>query len=593
MQIRNPKRTRTRFRHQQRTTMSSSSSPPRIEELSISSPTPPDLSDVYPFNPSNRYIPPPMAPRTPSLFSSLPVLRDLYSTPTQIEQDSVVSRILPLLSSPLPRLKRQEHIEFLEGAFEEKLPDYMTVLDASRPWIVYWCITGLSLLGVDVSVYRERVISTFTPLQHPRGGFGGGHGQLAHLAPTYAAVLSLASVGASTLDMINRRTLLSWLHTLKSPNGSFSVCAGGETDVRGVYCALTIISLLRLPTDAGLLTNTSTYLSACQTYEGGFAATPNGNEAHGGYTFCALAALLILHPPDQLAATISLANLTRWLSARQYAPEGGLSGRTNKLVDGCYSTWIGACWPLVEACVASSGGGGDGGDGAADLCLWSREGLVRYVLAATQAPHGGLRDKPGKGPDFYHTAYILLGYSAAIHMHSYQDDGNGNGPKAAEADVDTLAERFGGTLKISTSPASTTTEEQEQKWKQDEQQEGEQQQEQEQTQEQQQKQQKQEQQDGQQQEQEPAQEQDVQQEQDGLPLLSAFNWKVGEVIDGLVADHKGWPDVRWDEDAPTWDLGLPGDRVRPCHLVFNIRTDFVDDVVRWGEKLVQGEGGGI
>lgn len=158
MQIRNPKRTRTRFRHQQRTTMSSSSSPPRIEELSISSPTPPDLSDVYPFNPSNRYIPPPMAPRTPSLFSSLPVLRDLYSTPTQIEQDSVVSRILPLLSSPLPRLKRQEHIEFLEGAFEEKLPDYMTVLDASRPWIVYWCITGLSLLGVDVSVYRERQV---------------------------------------------------------------------------------------------------------------------------------------------------------------------------------------------------------------------------------------------------------------------------------------------------------------------------------------------------------------------------------------------------------------------------------------------------
>lgn len=44
--------------------------------------------------------------------------------------------------------------------------------------------------------------------------------------------------------------------------------------------------------------------------------------------------------------------------------------------------------------------------------LWSREALVRYVLSACQAPHGGLRDKPGKGPDFYHSAYVLMGLSA-------------------------------------------------------------------------------------------------------------------------------------------------------------------------------------
>lgn len=32
----------------------------------------------------------------------------------------------------------------------------------------------------------------------------------------------------------------------------------------------------------------------CQTYEGGFSGTP-GMEAHGGYTFCGLAALTLLH----------------------------------------------------------------------------------------------------------------------------------------------------------------------------------------------------------------------------------------------------------------------------------------------------------
>jgi prenyltransferase beta subunit len=29
--------------------------------------------------------------------------------------------------------------------------------------------------------------------------------------------------------------------------------------------------------------------------------------------------------------------------------EGGFQGRTNKLVDGCYSFWVGALIPLIEA----------------------------------------------------------------------------------------------------------------------------------------------------------------------------------------------------------------------------------------------------
>lgn len=28
---------------------------------------------------------------------------------------------------------------------------------------------------------------------------------------------------------------------------------------------------------------------------------------------------------------------------------GGFKGRTNKLVDGCYSWWVGGCFPLVDA----------------------------------------------------------------------------------------------------------------------------------------------------------------------------------------------------------------------------------------------------
>ena len=33
----------------------------------------------------------------------------------------------------------------------------------------------------------------------------------------------------------------------------------------------------------------------------------------------------------------------------QETPEGGFAGRTNKLVDACYSWWVGGCWSLIEA----------------------------------------------------------------------------------------------------------------------------------------------------------------------------------------------------------------------------------------------------
>lgn len=41
------------------------------------------------------------------------------------------------------------------------------------------------------------------------------------------------------------------------------------------------------------------YILSCQTYEGGIGAFP-GNEAHGGYAFCGLAALMILKTANQL-----------------------------------------------------------------------------------------------------------------------------------------------------------------------------------------------------------------------------------------------------------------------------------------------------
>jgi protein farnesyltransferase subunit beta len=45
--------------------------------------------------------------------------------------------------------------------------------------------------------------------------------------------------------------------------------------------------------DASLFDNAAEWIVLCQTYEGGFGATPE-TEAHGGYTFCGIAALKLL-----------------------------------------------------------------------------------------------------------------------------------------------------------------------------------------------------------------------------------------------------------------------------------------------------------
>ena len=138
----------------------------------------------------------------------------------------------------------------------------------------------------------------------------------------------------------------------------------------------------------------------CQSYEGGFGGEP-GNEAHGGYTYCAVAGLSLLralHHADVRA-------LRGWVAARQLPLEGGLQGRTHKLVDSCYSFWIGAVARVLEDAEAAPG--------APAPCLLDAARLQSFLLAACQAPEGGMRDKPGKPRDLYHTCYALSGLALA------------------------------------------------------------------------------------------------------------------------------------------------------------------------------------
>jgi len=157
--------------------------------------------------------------------------------------------------------------------------------------------------------------------------------------------------------------------------------------------------------------------------------------------FCAVAALVILGQ----AHRIDLEALDFWLAHRQLPMEQGFAGRCNKLVDGCYSFWQGGTCALLEhwrhshhhhhqhgdssSPVATRGGADAGGSvGSSGRSAFpppgslnrgrrfNAEGLQRYILmCAQQYPDGGLRDKPSKPRDFYHTCYNLAGLSVAQH----------------------------------------------------------------------------------------------------------------------------------------------------------------------------------
>lgn len=199
----------------------------------------------------------------PNWLKSIPTIPKDLETETSEDQKETAEECLPFLLGTyvpkdgawafetneygLPRLERPKHVKYLKGALG-RLPPGFAALDASRPWMLYWCLTGLSIMGEDVSIYRKKyatslslrfvicrtskqhelvisfstadfvilghltiahsTIATLTPIQNTSGGFGGGQGQDSHLATTYAAVLSLAMVGGEeAFDVIDRKAM--------------------------------------------------------------------------------------------------------------------------------------------------------------------------------------------------------------------------------------------------------------------------------------------------------------------------------------------------------------------------------------------------
>lgn len=330
-------------------------------------------------------------------------------------------------------LHKKTHLNYLLYFLlsKRKLPESFSQLAASNPWILYWLINSLKVLRFSPSedinlpmsleqingLLRKETILKLAKFQRDgsEGVFSGGYSQIPHLATNYSSVLALTLTG--NLGKIDCSHICKWFESLliSSDEEHFKVKTSqicGETDSRSLYCLLVVAKLLKIDLEIGFVEKLWRLAIDLQSdLEGGLSGVFRTDESHGGYAYCTLSSLVILleilgtkkpetYKNKKLHDFIHIDNFIEWLSRRQDYSNGGLNGRNNKLVDGCYAFWIGACGSILEIY------------GYVNPINMSR--LKEYILYYCQENKDcepGLRDKPGKNSDFYHTNYVLLGLS--------------------------------------------------------------------------------------------------------------------------------------------------------------------------------------
>lgn len=213
-----------------------------------------------------------------------------------------------------------------------------------------------------------------------------------NLIMTYTSVLSLAIL-RDDLSKLDRKGLVQFVRSCQREDGSFSALPnGGEADLRCVYCAFAISSMLNDWSGVNL-EHALDYIRRCEAYEGGYGQQPAG-EALGGTTYCALASLYLCPSPEPPIHPAHRTRTIRWLLQCQTS-DGGFSGRTNKISDACYCFWNGVSLAILAA--------GNLVDAAA----------LAGFLSQCQFNFGGIAKAPESLPDPYHT-YMALAVAAVL-----------------------------------------------------------------------------------------------------------------------------------------------------------------------------------
>ncbi|KAI3793349.1 hypothetical protein L1987_35966 [Smallanthus sonchifolius] len=315
---------------------------------------------------------------------------------------------------------RERHIRYLEMNYQILTSPYESQ-EINHLTLAYFIISGLHILQALDRVDREAVIDWVLSLQaHPKneaelnnGQFYGFHGSRSsqfqsvdngvsvpnnsHLASTYCALAILKTVDYD-FSLIDSSSISKSMKHLQQSDGSFMpIHTGAETDLRFVYCAAVISSLL--DNWSGIdKEKAKNYILSCQSYDGGFGLIP-GQESHGGATYCAVASLRLMgFIEDDLiskcasSCIIDVPLLLDWCLQRQ-AVDGGFQGRPNKISDTCYAFWVGGVLKILGA------------------NKFLNERTLREFLLTCQSEYGGFSKFPRQLPDLYHSYYGFTAFS--------------------------------------------------------------------------------------------------------------------------------------------------------------------------------------
>lgn len=308
-----------------------------------------------------------------------------------------------------------KHAKFLQRTLQI-LPEHTAPYDNQRVSLAYFAVSGLDVLGrlhvIDnmrddiVNWVYNNLINCDIDNEH-RCGFRGSSTfklepgdkpthkhDFQHIAMTYTALAILVILG-DDLSRIDKENIAKGLRSLQLPDGSFKAAAeGGENDMRFLYCAAAISYFIdtKSGVDAGKAIE---YALSSLSYEGAFGQVPF-LEAHGGSTYCAVAALTLLGGLDRLPDR-RRDGLVRWCVNRQIT---GFQGRPNKPEDTCYTFWLGATLKML---------------GMSDCIDWDE--VKDFVLTTQSEITGGLAKWSDTSPDPLHTYLGLSGLALAVPDH--------------------------------------------------------------------------------------------------------------------------------------------------------------------------------
>jgi geranylgeranyl transferase type-1 subunit beta len=295
------------------------------------------------------------------------------------------------------------------------LPADALPADAHRASLVYFSLSSLDLLGA-----LPGALPPPSAAATARWLLAVLRAAAPSTAMVYACLASLAILGdAPALAAVDGARVRAALRAAQAADGGVRAAPGAEADVRFVYAALAARALLRRAGVAGAGAGAAdldaraaaAFAARCASHEGGFALAPGG-EAHGGSTYCAVAALALAAAECDGAGAALRARAPaahRWLAARQLPAgaaadgaaadgAGGMCGRAGKPADACYAFWVVA----AQALLARAGGG-----------HWpppvAAAPLHAALLACQHLRPGGFGRDADTEPDPLHTHYALAG----------------------------------------------------------------------------------------------------------------------------------------------------------------------------------------